>query len=362
MTLAAIKLREEIIRKLLEGIRRYGLENISTLSKWIGIPVETARYMIWQELPKYDIGVGVSVNFARIGLSRWILEFKPKNKMHTQSVENALKSSGGLMHCSREVPDNSSFVHVATPFGEDRKLRDEFENLRHAGILDYYSFEEIEWMRHLSFDPTFYDFKERKWNFEWADLEKNKEPLLTPFSKNGSLQVDYKDIVILNELREQVPRTLSKLSKRLKLDQHNLRYHYKNHARLAIQGYYLKLIRKDGNRKENTSIKFLYEIENEKSLIEARTVAVSLPFTTLVWKTENTYGWAVRCPGEYVNGLLSYVNKKFTSIQGRLRMLMIDASSEFSGSIPHQLFDDSSGKWNYSPAIALTTARKIQKT
>ena len=352
-------MREEVIRKLLEGIRRYGLENISTLSKWIGIPVETARYMIWQELPKYNVGVGVSINFARIGLSRWILEFKPQNKMHTQSIENALKNNGGLIRCARRVPDNSSFTQVVTPFRQDQKLKDEFGNLKRAGILESYSFEEVEWMRHLSFDPTFYDFKERKWSFYWEDIEKKKEPLFTPFSKSSSVQVDYKDILILKELREQVPRTLSKLSKRLKLDQHNLRYHYKNHARLAIQGYYLKLLRNDSGN-ENASIKFVYQIANEKSLIEARMVAVSIPFTTLVWKTENTYGWAVHCPGEYVNGLLSYVNRKFSSIQGRVRLLMVDAASEFSGPIPHQLFDESSCSWNYSPTIALIAARKVQ--
>jgi DNA-binding Lrp family transcriptional regulator len=351
------------VRKLLEGIRRYGLENISTLSKWIGIPVETARYMIWQELPKYNIDVRVSINFSRIGLSRWILEFKPNNKLHTLPIENALKVGGGMMHCSRVVPDNSTFAHIAAPLGEDYKLRNELESLRRTDILDYFSFEEIEWMRHLSFDPTFYDFKQRKWNFDWKDLDKKKEPLLTPMSKNSPFQVDYKDIMILNQLREQVPRTLSKLSKRLKIDQHNLRYHYKNHARVAIQGYYLSLTQKGREYgKQNASLKFLYQIANEKSLIEARTVAVSLPFTTLVWKTERTYGWAVRCPGEYVNGLLSYVNEKFTTIQGKLRLLFVDANSEFSGSIPIQMLDELSNKWQYSPTIALTSVRRVQRT
>jgi DNA-binding Lrp family transcriptional regulator len=354
-------LREEIVRKLLEGIRRYGLENISTLSKWIGIPVETARYMLWQELPKYNIHVGVSINFSGIGLSRWVLEFKPKNKVYAQPIENALKNSGGVLHFSRQIPDNSTLALIATPFGEDNKIKDEFENLKRGGMLESYSFEELEWMRHLSFDPTFYDFKQRKWSFDWEELEKDKEPFLTPVSKNSALQVDYKDIMILKELREQVPRTLSRLSKRLKIDQHNLRYHYKNHARLAIQGYYLKVIQKQRGGEESVSIRFLYEIANEKSLIEARTVAVSLPFTTSVWKTERTYGWAVRCPGEYVNGLLSYVNRKFTTISGRLRMLIVDANSEYSGPIPVSMFDESSGTWNYSPTIAVAATRRTQR-
>ena len=345
-------MRDEIIQKLLEGIRRYGLENVSTLSKWIDIPVETARYMIWEELPKHGIDIGVSIDLRRIGLSRWILTFKPNKKTYTDRIEKALKKGAGLMYMAKQVPYRSSFAILAIPFGEDIKLREQFEELKNKGVIEEYSFEEIEWMRYLSFDPSYYDFKQRKWNFNWAKLE-NKEPLLTPYSKSEEPlpQIDYKDILILKELREKVPRTLSKLSGTIGLDQHNLRYHYKNHARLVIEGYYLKLFSTE-NQDNNVSLKFVYTIENERSLIETRSIAVSLPFTTHVWKTEKTYGWSVRCPGDYVRDLLTYVNERFTNIQGKLELLVIDAKSEFEASLPHDLFDESSGTWHYEPVIA----------
>lgn len=348
-------MKDEIARKLLEGIRKYGLENVSTLSKWIGIPVETARYMIWKELPKYNIGVGVSINLQKIGLSRWLLEFKPTNKNYTEPIEDALKPCG-LMHATRKVPENSSHSVVATPFGEDGKLREELDSLKHSGILENYSLEEIEWSRYLSFDPTFYDFKTDKWNFKWSDLERRREPLLTPYTKGGPIDADYKDILILRELRENVPRTLSKLSKKVKLDQHNLRYHYKNHAKQAIQGYYLKYAHR-GLQNGFSCLKFIYEIASERALIDARTVAVSIPFTTSILKTEKEHVWTVNCPGDYVGGLLSYVNQKFIEIPGKLRLLMIDAKSIYHGPIPSQMFDEDSGKWHYYPKIALPLRR-----
>jgi hypothetical protein len=342
-------LRDDLIPRLFQAIRRYGLDNLSTLSKWTGIHVESARYMIWKELPKRNIEVGVSVNLASIGLSRWLLEFKSTNKTYAQPILNALRNNrGGLLYTARQVPENSSFAVIAIPFGEDFKLRKELESLSEAGIIEHYSLEEIEWMCYLSFDPTFYDFNQRRWRFKWSDLDGRKEPPLTPYTKGGPIQVDYEDIMILKEFTEKVPRTISKLSRDIKLPHYNVRYHYINHARLAIEGYYVKLM----PSVKNQPLKFVYEIANERSLIEAKTVATSIPFTSCVWKTEKTYGWTMYCPEEHISGLLNYVNQKFMRIPGRLRLLMVDRSSEYYGSIPYQLFDELSGKWCYSPKIA----------
>ncbi|HZW55101.1 MAG TPA: hypothetical protein VFF30_02330 [Nitrososphaerales archaeon] len=351
-------MKSRTIQKLLEGIRRYGLENVSTLSKWIDIPVETARYMIWEELPKHKISVGISVNLPRIGLGRWMVSITPTDKSHADSIETFLRNGAGLMYLARIVPTNSLLGFVGIPFGEHYRLREQLEHLKSASIIENYSLEEVEWSRAVSFNPAFYDFKERTWKFDWKDVEQNKEPLLTPYTKEDQAPiVDYKDLLILRELQLKVPRTLSKLSKKLSLDQHNLRYHYKSHARRAIQGYYLKLLSKDSNAFQSTLI-FVYEVPSEKALVEARTVALSLPFTTRVWKTEREYGWHVSCPGEYTNGVLSYVNEKFAKIPGRLRLLTVDSNTEHVGAIPVELFDEKSGTWKYEPSAPVELLKK----
>lgn len=353
------ELKSSTIQKLLEGIRRYGLENVSTLSKWIDIPVETARYMIWEELPKHKISIGISVNLPRIGLGRWMITIIPKDKSYADSIEAFLRKSAGVMYLARVVPSNSLLGFVGIPFGEHYRLREQLELLKSSSVVESYSLEEVEWSRAVSFNPAFYDFKNRNWKFEWSDVAQNKEPLLTPYNKEDLAPiVDYKDLLILRELQLKVPRTLSKLSKKLNLDQHNLRYHYKSHARRAIQGYYLKLLSRDSKNAFQSSMIFSYEITSEKSLIEARTAALSLPFTTRVWKTERDYGWLVSCPGEYTNGVLSYVNDKFSKIPGRLRLLSLDSKSEYIGTIPVELFDDKSGTWKYEPNASLEVVKK----
>lgn len=339
----------------MEGIRRYGLENVSTLSKWIDIPVETARYMIWEELPKHSIGVGVSVNYPSIGLGRWSLFIKPSKKSMTSSIESFLKQGVGLIYLARILPSNSIYSELCIPFGEQYKLKEELEQLKSSDIIKSYEMDEFEWSRYVSFNPSFYDFKERSWKFDWKDAEESMEPLLTPNAKEEQAPIiDYKDLLILRELQEKVPRTLSKLSRKLGLDQHNLRYHYKSHARRAIQGYYVKLLPDPGNLSQSTMI-FRYKIETQSAYAKARSIALSLPFTTMLWKTEKDFYWYVSSPGEFTNDTLSYVNEKFEEIVGDLEMFPVDSKSEFSGYIPVELYDEHSDKWKYEPKSALAT-------
>jgi DNA-binding Lrp family transcriptional regulator len=351
-------LREKTFHRLLEGIRRYGLENVSTLSKWIDIPVETARYMIWEELPKHGISVGITVNLPRIGLGRWMLYFRPVEKSLTSGIENFLKDGAGLMYLGRVLPNNCAFATFGIPFGEHYKLRDQLEHLRNSNIIASYSLDEIEYLRNVSFNSSFYDFKQKSWKFEWEDLENFKEPLLTPdVPEDQAPVVDYKDILILKELQQSVPRTLSKLSGSIGLDQHNLRYHYKTHARRAISGYYLKLSSKNkpGSR---TSMIFMHEFGNHETLDEGRAVALNIPFTQRVWKTEKYYCWYASCPGEFTNGLLRYVNQKFAKIPGKLEVLSVDSENEYQSTIPHTLFDERNGTWRYEPKSALSVIKK----
>jgi hypothetical protein len=351
-------LREKTFHRLLEGIRRYGLENVSTLSKWIDIPVETARYMIWEELPKHCISVGITVNLPRIGLGRWMLYFEPVQKSFTPRIESFLREEAGLMILARVLPNNSGFATFGIPFGEHYKLRDQLDQLRSSNVIADYTFEEIEYLRNVSFNSNFYDFKTKRWNFKWDEIENYKEPLIAAdLSEDQAPVVDYKDILILTELQQSVPRTLSKLSETIGIDQHNLRYHYKTHARRAIAGYYLKLTSQNIPSVQSTMI-FIHQFTDEQSLNAGRIIALTNPFTQRVWKTEKRYCWYVCCPGEYTNGLLKYVNNKFADIPGKLEILNIDSDSEFVGSIPYTLFDEQSGAWRYEPKSSLSLIKE----
>jgi DNA-binding Lrp family transcriptional regulator len=351
-------LKEKAAQRLIEGISRFGLENVSTLSKWVEIPVETARYMIWEELPKHNVSVKITVNLPSIGLGRWMLQVIPAQKNQADGIDAFLKDCAGTFYNGRVIPENFSVSLLGIPFGEQYKLREQLAHLKSSNIIESYSLDEVEYVRDVSLNPTMYDFKTKDWKFNWEELDRIREALVTPITKEDQAPtIDYKDILILRELQKSVPRTLSKLSKHIGLDQHNLRYHYKAHVKRTISGYYLKLVPPDGSR-YHTSILFMLELENEKALADARSVALRIPFTQKVWKTERNYCWLAQCPGEYTSGLLRYVNSKFLKIPGKLKISFIDPTTEFFGAIPHSLFDENKGMWKYEPKSAMQIVKR----
>ncbi len=341
-------MNEKAARKLIEGIGRYGLENVSVLSKFADVPVETARYMIWEEFPKHNVRIRLAINFAKIGLGRWLLQITPAQKTFTAAIDSFLKDSAGTVYLGRVIPENSSIALLGIPFGEQYKLREQLAHLRSSNVIDSYSLDEIDWIRGVSFNSTMYDFKKRDWNFAWNDVDKFREPVATlEVGEDHAQSIDYKDILILKELQQSIPRTLSKLSKRIGLDQHNLRYHYKTHVRAAISGYYMRMV--PSNPENYTTLIFSVELQNDRTLADARAVSLRIPFTHNAWKTERNYFWIARCPGEYSSGMLRYVNEKFLKIQGKVKVSYVDTISESLGTIPYSLFDEDKEAWKYDP-------------
>ncbi len=103
---------------------------------------------------------------------------------------------------------------------------------------------------------------------------------------------------------------------------------------------------------------FMHEFGNDEGMDEGRIVALNIPFTQRIWKTEKYFCWYVCCPGEYTNGLLRYVNDKFSKVPGRLEVLNINSEAEFISPIPYTLFDERSGNWRYEPKSALSVIKK----
>src|SRR5487761_568811 len=215
-----------IIETLLTGIHKYGLENISKLSEHVDIPTETARYMIWKELPAHSIGIGVSIDLSKIGLERWISEIQPRNKGLVDAVESILKDDLGLLYMARTMPAHTQIALFGIPFGEENKLRDQLERLRQMNLLERFTLEKAQQFSEVSFNPSFYDFQKSEWSFRLDDVDRYEmqqsiaSASLASSNKgndkhNYSTSVDYKDLLILKSFQEQMPKRLSDLSNRI---------------------------------------------------------------------------------------------------------------------------------------------------
>ena len=101
---------------LLDAIRTDGLDNVSLLSEKAGIPTETARYMIWHELPGHFISFDVGIDFENLGLRRWMIEFIPSTR---KRIHNGILGGGaGVVYAARVIPVNSYIAFLAIPLGD----------------------------------------------------------------------------------------------------------------------------------------------------------------------------------------------------------------------------------------------------
>ncbi len=345
------------VLELLDVIRTEGLDNVSVLSEKVGIPVESARYMIWHEFPKHFISFDIDVDIEGLGLGTWLIEFTPSRHGAQSGI---FGGAVGITYTARVLPGNSYVAFVAAPFGNHYKLWIELERLVKDGSIQNYSLTEVKAMRNISLNPSFYSFTDRKWNFTWKEVEAHEKkigearakrlPPLKSGRESKAIDVDYRDLLILREFQKRIPKSISKLEKPLEIDQYNIRYHYNQHVRHAILGYRAKVIPE--KPREISSFLFLLSQLDDDSLAKARCVALSLPFVDYEWKTEKEYGWHVSCPGEYSNELLRHLAQRLAEFKGDLRFLALDSMSEYRGTIPVQSFDEKTQTWNYEPKIS----------
>ncbi|MHB1908770.1 MAG: hypothetical protein ACYCQJ_07835 [Nitrososphaerales archaeon] len=347
------------MNKLLWSITSLGLDNISAISDYSGIPIETARYMIWHELQNHHVSVGIDIDFGRIGLAQWLIEIK--KEANIQTIMGFLNGEIGLSYLPYTMVSDTVIAFVAIPENQSYKLEALLEYLVSIGAIRNYTMEKIAFSRHVSFDHSYYNFRKSEWQFDWKDVESRRMnktvPSLSYPNSSRSPTVDYKDLLILREFQRKVPRSISKLASVLECDSFNARYHYNNHAKHAIKGYYLK-VRPYLSVDEQSSFLFVYKFAKEKDFEEARRIALSLPFTTMEMVTEQTYAWFASLPGEYTNSTFRYLDQHFLNLGSKLKHFAIDSSTELLHTIPCELFDQNEGMWDYAPKIALNVLQK----
>ncbi|MHB8566082.1 MAG: hypothetical protein ACYC7D_10630 [Nitrososphaerales archaeon] len=350
-------MNQKQFHKLVEAISQLGLDNVTSLADYAGIPTETARYMIWRELPRHFVSVGVDVNFEAIGLKQWMIRISLGRNLEKDALAGFFHDEIGLTTLISPMISNSITLLVAVPHNQHFKLERILQYLVTSEIIKEYSMKEIEWSRHVSFDPSHYDFQARSWAFDWKNIElesmikktaESENPLKGVPQDESTNKIDQRDLLILRALQRKVPRAISKLTNIIGSDQHSLRYHYNRHVKYLIRGYYLKILPHESIDRQNLFF-FVYKPRNVQDFVEARRIALSLPFTTTEWRTDSEYAWLAQWPGEFANSAFKYLDKKFARLAGSLEHFLIDSETELTQLIPCELFDNETRSWKYEP-------------
>src|SRR5579859_4409292 len=164
-------LKQKQFHKLVQAISRFGLDNVTILADYSDIPIETARYMIWHELPQHYISVGVDIDFSRVGLTQWMVKIDAARKLDKDFIASFFHDEIGVTSLLSVMLTNSLAMLVAIPENQHHKLERILEYLETSKVIQKYSMNKIEWIRHVSLDPSHYDLQKRKWTFDWKNIE-----------------------------------------------------------------------------------------------------------------------------------------------------------------------------------------------
>ncbi|MCS6788789.1 MAG: hypothetical protein NZ733_05820, partial [Aigarchaeota archaeon] len=151
---------------ILDAVKRFGPRNVSLIARQTGIPRETVRVRMLNQLPKMGFRVQVVANYFKLGLTRhfgW-LKFSREHSRAAKGLLNWLGEKTYLMYWGGIALRNEYLVIVTPPARWEKDFLRAFEEMRDAGILEDYWFKRVVRYGHPQTSFRYFDFKRGVWS------------------------------------------------------------------------------------------------------------------------------------------------------------------------------------------------------
>jgi len=280
------KVLDPINAKILEGLGKYGPRNISSMAKSMGLPHTTVSFRLKRLTEKGYLFIHASLDCPQLGLINAVL-FSDAVQARLETLERAILNTGYWTYVTRCYGKyDGVYAIFAFPAEHRDKLEDYLKEISRVGILSHYLFFwTTNW---CAVTPNFswFNFKERKWNFrwqEWIDEILNASETLPKSlieAKSWTITVDETDLLILKELEKDGAADFNKLAKVAKITPESVRYRYNEHVlkRKLILDYQIAIFPYPFQISDLHS--FLINFENEKTLAKFANSLKGKPFIT----------------------------------------------------------------------------------
>src|SRR5579863_8557941 len=196
--------------KLLETIKRVGVQNYSLLARLTGLNAETIRYKVNRHLTKLGLSTTIDVNYGQLGLSIGFLTVRPNGA----SQKSWADRMSYVIYWGKKMGSNVHYCLAAVPFRLKKKYLDSLEQVKAEGLIDGYEYKELYWLRYPPFRPEYYDFESKAWKVDWNRFEMTMSEIGPSFvDVNRESDVDYIDLKILTAMMKDPTMPLAKTAK-----------------------------------------------------------------------------------------------------------------------------------------------------
>ena len=346
--------------KLLETIKRVGVQNYSLLSRLTGMNAETIRYKVNRHLTKLGLATTINVNYGQLGLSMGYLMVRP-NGSSGKSWADRLSY---LVFSGKNMGANRHFSLTAVPFRLKKKFLDSVEQVKADGLIEEYEYKELYWMRYPPFRPEFYDFEEKSWKIDWNRFEMTMSEIGSSFvDVNRESDVDFIDLKILSAMMKDPTLPLAKTAKEISVNPRTVRYHHSMHV-LKNQFILSNNIRwikpfQEGNPGGVMQAVIISRKLNEAGMSKVRKFCNSLPFTWLEAGTEDrTYLAVVDIPMADFQTCVQQIEMHLQGAGDSYEVALLDTSKSRPLTIPDEMFEPKRG-WRLYTAGEMRPPKQV---
>ncbi len=339
--------------KIVRAIQEAGPRNVRLLSRMTGIPVETVRYKIKQQLGRFGFRIHAEPNLWKLGLIPHWAKLSFENGCSDElsvSILRRLNEIGYLTYFGRVVPNGYYLAQFTLPVNAD--YNEVLSQLKSAHLLRDYSISEVVASRYLSMNPSYYDFLKGGWAVEWERLSNETQTSEKMLGRVDPVRLDIQDLLIVKELQKDAMQRVAEIGSKLKLPSPMLRWHMQKHVSDLglISNYSVRWMGDiDSTRQHSILLTWLTVkgLGNKDALKVSETIS-RIPFTWSEYILRNGDYSAVLCiPVEEATSTFSWMRRQLGSLDLQVGFFERNGGTE-NYTTPYQMYTKDNG-WVFEP-------------
>jgi len=229
------KMLDQTNASIVKAIGGLGARNIALLARRTHLPVTTVRFRLEKMKKEGQVLVAANPNLPKLGLAKAFMvadAYLGRQNQLFETIRNTLYWTYIIRCYGKHDGFCSYFAFPATYMKELEKYMQEAERL-HA-----FSNSTFFWCTNARVVPpdfSLYDFKDRKWKFDWQHWTRNvlaapyelPEPIKEP--ADYAITVDKKDLLIIKELQKDETIGFNKLAEIVGISPQSVGSRYQYH-------------------------------------------------------------------------------------------------------------------------------------
>jgi hypothetical protein len=338
--------------------------DIDLISRMTGTYKETLRYWYKEKI----IGAGMVIqavpNEVALGMRRIAVRVRVPELFlpHIQPMFWAMNDLSYATAFELAIPDDYFVLHASVPVEFTEAYRSFIRGLTEMGIFESADLYEFDWFRRIPMRADYYDFTERRWDYNWQDAVPIEQDEMRPVrSERGKL--DMVDLLMLKEMQLDANRSLKEVNEaistkhKLEVNYKTLAWHYQNHVTkpALISGYSVRWpgtkYNQEADKAEHRQHKYIVVNLVVRGVTPNETLELTgkMHQTPFLWSemAGRDYLAQFAFPIESVMEALEYLRQAVHPFGQRATHYIVDQKNSVQFVLPYNLWSEANKSWTF---------------